>query len=60
MIKKVIVGISGASGSIYGIRTLLRLKELNYESYLVVSSSAWKVIESELDLDKDYVINLAT
>ena len=60
MIKKIIVGISGASGSIYGIRTLLRLKELNYESYLVVSSSAWKVIESELGLDKDYVINLAT
>jgi 4-hydroxy-3-polyprenylbenzoate decarboxylase len=36
----VVVGISGASGVIYGIRTLDACRELGVESHLVVSKSA--------------------
>jgi 4-hydroxy-3-polyprenylbenzoate decarboxylase len=38
--KRLIVGISGASGIIYGIRLLEFLKELNVESHLVMSKAA--------------------
>jgi 4-hydroxy-3-polyprenylbenzoate decarboxylase len=58
--KRIVVGISGASGAIYGIRTLIRLKELNHESYLVVSSAAWQVIKDELNYSKEDVIKLST
>ncbi|MDT7891492.1 MAG: UbiX family flavin prenyltransferase [Thermoproteota archaeon] len=59
MKKRIIVGISGASGSIYGYRTLVKLRELGHESHLVVSSSAWKVIEDELDMKREEIIKLA-
>jgi polyprenyl P-hydroxybenzoate and phenylacrylic acid decarboxylases len=58
--KRIVIGISGASGSIYGIRTLIRLKELNHERYLVITSAAWQVIKDELNLSKEEVISLAT
>jgi len=38
--KRLIVGISGASGIIYGIRLLELLKELKIESHLVMSKAA--------------------
>lgn len=38
--KRVVVGISGASGIIYGIRTLQILKGLGYETHLVITKSA--------------------
>ncbi len=59
MKKRIIVGISGASGAIYGIRTLIRLRELGHESYLVVTSSAFKVIKDEMEMDKENVIKLS-
>ncbi len=38
--KKLIVGISGASGAIYGVRLLEALKDSGVESHLVMSKSA--------------------
>ena len=55
----IVVGITGASGVIYGIRLLEALNELNIESSLVISDAAKVVIESETDYKVEDVINLA-
>ncbi len=55
----IVVGITGASGVIYGIRLLEALNELNIESSLVISDAAKVVIESETDYKVEAVINLA-
>lgn len=47
---RLIVGISGASGAIYGVRALDALGELGVESHLVVSKSALLTLASETDL----------
>lgn len=44
---KIVVGISGATGSIYGIRTLEALKKLGIESHLILTDSAKKNIDME-------------
>ncbi len=38
--KRIVVGISGASGVIYGIRLLKVLKELDWETHLIISEAA--------------------
>jgi flavin prenyltransferase len=38
--RRIVVGISGASGIIYGIRTLEVLQQLGYETHLVMTKSA--------------------
>ena len=38
--KRIIVGISGASGVIYGIRLLEILRDLDIETHLVMSRAA--------------------
>jgi 4-hydroxy-3-polyprenylbenzoate decarboxylase len=40
MTKRLVVGISGASGIVYGLRTLEVLRELGHETHLVMSRSA--------------------
>ena len=45
MTKKIIVGISGASGAIYGIRLLEILRRLKVESHLIVTKSGKISIE---------------
>lgn len=47
----IIVAISGASGTIYGIRTLQFLLTNNYKVELVISESASKVAKEELGLN---------
>ena len=44
---KVVVGISGGSGSIYGVSLLKALKELGVETHLVVSTMGEYVTEHE-------------
>jgi 4-hydroxy-3-polyprenylbenzoate decarboxylase len=44
---KLIVGISGASGVIYGIRALDACRELGVESHLVISKSAVLTLQQE-------------
>ena len=39
MAKRIVIGISGASGVIYGIRMLEMLKETDFETHLIISNS---------------------
>jgi 4-hydroxy-3-polyprenylbenzoate decarboxylase len=48
--QRLIVGISGASGAIYGARLLTLLKELPIETHLVVSRSAEMTLALETDM----------
>ncbi|MDJ0780993.1 MAG: UbiX family flavin prenyltransferase [Desulfosarcinaceae bacterium] len=45
--KRLIVGISGASGAIYGIRLLEFLSKTDIETHLVISEAANKIIQME-------------
>lgn len=56
---RLIVGISGASGVIYGIRMLEALSKLPVESHLVMSKSAEMTIAYETDLKTSEVKALA-
>lgn len=49
--ERLIVGISGASGAIYGLRLLQILRHLPVEVHLVVSEGAKKVAQTELGLE---------
>lgn len=60
MTKKLVIGITGATGSIYAIRMLERIKELpDVESHLVVSPSGLLNIDYELGMDRKSVNALA-
>lgn len=47
---RIIVGISGASGVIYGVRILEILRELGFETHLVMTKSAQITLAHETDL----------
>jgi len=47
MNKRIIVGISGASGVIYGVKLLSLLKEKGIETHLIISEAGEKNIEIE-------------
>ena len=49
MKKRLIVAITGASGTIYGVRILEALRGLNVESHLVMSDSAKLTMAAETD-----------
>ncbi|WP_127549787.1 UbiX family flavin prenyltransferase [Paenibacillus amylolyticus] len=49
--KRLVVGITGASGSIYGIRLIEMLLDLEYNVHLVISNAGWRVLKEELDWD---------
>ncbi|MDQ0655416.1 UbiX family flavin prenyltransferase [Paenibacillus sp. W2I17] len=49
--KRLVVGITGASGSIYGIRLIETLLDLEYHVHLVISNAGWRVLKEELDWD---------
>jgi 4-hydroxy-3-polyprenylbenzoate decarboxylase len=57
---KIIVGITGASGAIYGIRTLEALHRLGIESHLIVSDAAVQTIQYETSYTLEQVCKLAT
>lgn len=57
--KRIVVGISGASGVIYGIRLLEVLKELDWETHLVISEAAKQNILIETSLTVKDVEDLA-
>ncbi len=48
--RRLIVGISGASGIVYGITALRLLRELGIETHLVVSKSAIVTLAHESDI----------
>ena len=53
---KIVVGITGASGAIYGIRLLEELKKQNVETHLMISKWGEKTIACETDYSLDEVI----
>lgn len=58
--KKLIIGIGGASGVIYGVRLLEMLKDVkNVETHLVLSQTALLTLRYETDWTPDEVTDLA-
>lgn len=58
--KPIIIGITGASGTIYGIRLLEKLQSLNIETHLVMSDAAKMTLRAETDIKLEYLTQLAT
>lgn len=58
--RRMVVGISGASGVIYGVRALDALRELGVESHLVISRAAVLTLSQETDLTLDQVTGRAS
>jgi flavin prenyltransferase len=58
--RRLIVGISGASGTVYGIRMLELLRGSNIETHLVMSKSAELTLAYETDLKTKDIRALAT
>jgi flavin prenyltransferase len=58
--SKIIVGISGATGVIYGVRLLKVLYEAGVETHLVITQSAVKNLQIETDLTMSDVESMAT
>lgn len=58
--QSLIVGISGASGVIYGIRMLEALRDIGVETDLIVSRAGQRTIAEETDFDIKSVRTLAT
>ncbi|MCA9445191.1 MAG: UbiX family flavin prenyltransferase [Candidatus Omnitrophica bacterium] len=60
MKKRIIIGMSGASGVIYGIRTLMHLRPIEeVETHLIVSEGALLNIRIETEYGADEVMALA-
>lgn len=58
--RRIIVGISGASGAVYGARLLQVLREVpGVETHLVVSDAGWRNLRHEIDMDRPAVEALA-
>ncbi|WBW97108.1 UbiX family flavin prenyltransferase [Oceanirhabdus sp. W0125-5] len=57
--KKYIVGITGASGSIYGVRLVEELIKQGNEVHLVITDNGRKVLEFEIEVDfEDWIYSL--
>jgi 4-hydroxy-3-polyprenylbenzoate decarboxylase len=60
MAKRIIVGISGASGIVYGVRALQLLRDCSVETHLVISKSAKLTLHYELDMSVAELESLAS
>lgn len=58
--RRIVVGVSGASGVIYGVRVLEALADLGVESHLVVTRAALLTLSQETDLSPDDLTGRAT
>jgi len=59
MTQRLVIGMSGATGAIYGIRMVEVLKDTNVETHLILSKAAELTTRLETDYDIDYVRGLA-
>src|SRR5579864_7692322 len=58
--KRIIVGISGATGVVYGIRVLEVLSQVaDVETHLVISSAARRKLVLETDYSNEYLETIA-
>ena len=58
--RRLIVGLTGATGAIFGVRLLEALKECDVESHLIVSKWAERTIKHETRYTMDHVKSLAS
>ena len=58
--KRIVVGITGASGVILGIRVLEELRRLEMETHLVMSQWAERTIQLETDYSVEQIRSLAS
>ena len=59
MTSRIVVGITGATGAVYGVRLLARLRELGAETHLVASPAGVLNVHHELGLDRKALEALA-
>lgn len=59
MTRRIVIGIAGASGVIYGVRLLSILKEIDIETHLVISEAGKKNIEIETGYKSNEVADMA-
>ncbi|MBD0417423.1 UbiX family flavin prenyltransferase [Oryzicola mucosus] len=57
--KRIVVGISGASGIVYGVTALRILRDLGYEVHLVMTRSALVTLASEMPMKVSAIDALA-
>jgi 4-hydroxy-3-polyprenylbenzoate decarboxylase len=60
MTIRIVVAVTGASGAVYGIRTLEILRSLSVETHLVISAAACRILERETGRSTDDVKGLAS
>lgn len=56
---RIIVGITGASGAVYGLELLRCLREDGHEVHAIVSQYGWKVLEHECKAGRAEILGLA-
>lgn len=52
---RIIVGITGASGALYGLRLVKELSALGHEVHATVSEYGWKVLEHECGVGEEAI-----
>jgi flavin prenyltransferase len=57
---RLIVGLTGATGSIFGVRLLERLRELDVETHLVISRWGARTLTHETPYSREHIESLAT
>ena len=57
---RIIIGITGATGGIYGVRLLQRLREADVETHLVISKWGARTLLHETPYSREQVEALAT
>ena len=60
MVKRLVIGMTGATGAIFGVRLLEVLAETEVETHLVISKWAQRTIEHETSKGLEEVCDLAT
>jgi 4-hydroxy-3-polyprenylbenzoate decarboxylase len=60
MPKRIVIGISGASGVIYGVKMLSLLSEMDYETHLVISEAGKTNIQIETGQDVNAIEAMAS
>ena len=58
--SRLVIGISGASGVIYGLRTLEILRSMDVETHVILSTWGLKNIEIETGRSLEYINSLST
>lgn len=57
---RIIIGITGASGALYGVRLLESLKLADVETHLIISDAAALTVQQETGLEPETVADLAS